>query len=109
MALVLGRIKMGSHDHSSHQRASRRCNRQHRTSCFEESIREGHSTRALVRDPDKARRLPAKADIVVSDVTRPETLSAAVAGIDGIVFTLAQIARAKLGQRPSTTAAYATS
>ena len=75
----------------------------------EESIREGYPTRALVRDPDKARRLPAKADIVVSDVTRPETLSAAVAGIDGIVFTLAQIARAKLGQRPSTTAAYATS
>jgi uncharacterized protein YbjT (DUF2867 family) len=75
----------------------------------EESIREGYPTRALVRDPDKARRLPAEADIVVGDVTRPETLSAAVAGIDGIVFTSAQMVPASPEQRPSTTAAYATS
>jgi uncharacterized protein YbjT (DUF2867 family) len=63
----------------------------------EESIREGYPTRALVRDPDKARRLPAEADIVVGDVTRPETLSAAVAGIDGIVFTLGSDGAGKTG------------
>jgi uncharacterized protein YbjT (DUF2867 family) len=50
-----------------------------------------------VRDPDKARRLPAEADIVVGDVTRPETLSAAVAGIDGIVFTLGSDGAGKTG------------
>jgi uncharacterized protein YbjT (DUF2867 family) len=63
----------------------------------EESIREGYPTRALVRDPDNARRLPAEADIVVGDVTRPETLSAAVAGIDGIVFTLGSDGAGKTG------------
>ena len=62
-----------------------------------ESIREGYPTRALVRDPDKARHLPAEADIVVGDVTRPETLSAAVAGIDGIVFTLGSDGAGKTG------------
>jgi uncharacterized protein YbjT (DUF2867 family) len=63
----------------------------------EESIREAYPTRALVRDPDKARRLPAEADIVVGDVTRPETLSAAVNGIDGIVFTLGSDGAGKIG------------
>jgi uncharacterized protein YbjT (DUF2867 family) len=75
----------------------------------EESIREGYSTRALVRDPDKARRLPAEADIVVGDVTRPETLSAAGAGSTALCSPSAQMAPARWGQRPSTTAAYATS
>jgi uncharacterized protein YbjT (DUF2867 family) len=63
----------------------------------EESIRGGYPTRALVRDPDNARRLPAEAEIVVGDVTRPETLSAAVAGIDGIVFTLGSDGAGKTG------------
>jgi uncharacterized protein YbjT (DUF2867 family) len=63
----------------------------------EESIREGYPTRALVRDPDKARRLRGEADIVVGDVTRPDTLSAAVAGIDGIVFTLGSDGAGKIG------------
>ena len=63
----------------------------------EESIREGYPTRALVRDPDKARPLRGEADIVVGDVTRPDTLSAAVAGIDGIVFTLGSDGAGKIG------------
>jgi uncharacterized protein YbjT (DUF2867 family) len=63
----------------------------------EESIRQGYPTRALVRDPDKARWLPAEADIVVGDVTRPDTLSAAVAGIDAIVFTLGSDGAGKIG------------
>jgi uncharacterized protein YbjT (DUF2867 family) len=63
----------------------------------EESIREGYPTRALVRDPDKARRLPAEADIVVGDVTRSDTLPAAVAGIDAVVFTLGSDGAGKIG------------
>jgi uncharacterized protein YbjT (DUF2867 family) len=63
----------------------------------EDSIREGYPTRALVRDPDRARRLPAETDIVVGDVTQPDTLSAAVAGIDGIVYTLGSDGAGKIG------------
>ncbi len=44
----------------------------------EEAIRHGYTTRALVRDPGKARRLPSDADVIVGDVTRPDTLPAAV-------------------------------
>ena len=47
----------------------------------EEAIRQGYTTRALVRDAGKARRLPSDADVIVGDVTRPDTLPAAVAGI----------------------------
>ena len=46
----------------------------------EEALRQGYATRALVRDLGKARRLPAAAEIVVGDVTLPETLTAAVDG-----------------------------
>jgi NAD(P)H-binding len=41
-----------------------------------------------VRDRDKARVLPADAELVVGDVARLETLPAAVAGIDAVVLTL---------------------
>ncbi|MHB9863661.1 SDR family oxidoreductase [Streptomyces sp. YIM S03343] len=54
-----------------------------------ESIARGHTTRALVRDAAKARRrLPAETQIAVADVTRPGTLSQAVAGVDAVVLTL---------------------
>jgi uncharacterized protein YbjT (DUF2867 family) len=53
----------------------------------EEAIRAGHAVRVLVRNPGKARRLPPEAQVVVGDVTRPETLSGAVEGVDAIVFT----------------------
>ncbi len=53
-----------------------------------EAIREGHSVRALVRDARKAHQLPREAQVVVGDVTRPETLPDAVAGTDEVVFTL---------------------
>ncbi|MEU2265468.1 SDR family oxidoreductase [Streptomyces olindensis] len=54
-----------------------------------ESIARGYTTRALVRDAAKAgRQLPGEAQIAVADVTRPETLSKAVAGVDAIVLTL---------------------
>jgi uncharacterized protein YbjT (DUF2867 family) len=53
----------------------------------EEAIRQGHAVRALVRNPGKAHRLPPAAQVVRGDLTRPETLSAAVDGIDAVVFT----------------------
>ena len=37
----------------------------------EEAHRQGHSFRALMRSADKARRLPAKAEAVIGDLTRP--------------------------------------
>lgn len=54
----------------------------------EEAVRQGDSTRALVRDRGKARGLPADAEVVVGDVTRPDTLPAAVTGIEAVVLTL---------------------
>jgi uncharacterized protein YbjT (DUF2867 family) len=63
----------------------------------EEAIRNGYATRALVRDPAKARRLPAEADVVVGDVTRPDTLSRAVDGVDAVVFTLGSDGAGKTG------------
>ena len=53
----------------------------------EAALRQGHSVRALVRNADKARRLPGEADAIVGDLTCPDTLTAAVKDVDGIVFT----------------------
>jgi uncharacterized protein YbjT (DUF2867 family) len=63
----------------------------------EEAIRYGYATRALVRDPGKARRLPPETDVIVGDVTRPETLSPAVDGADAVVFTLGSDGAGKVG------------
>jgi uncharacterized protein YbjT (DUF2867 family) len=63
----------------------------------EEAIRYGYAKRALVRDPAKARILPPEADVVVGDVTRPETLSRAVAGVDAVVFKLGSDGAGKVG------------
>ena len=65
----------------------------------EEAIRYGYATRALVRDRDKARRLPPEADVVVGDVTRPATLSRAVDGADAVVFTLGSVGAAGGAER----------
>ena len=53
----------------------------------EEALRQGHTVRALARDPRKARPLLPGAEVVVGDLTRAETLAAAVQGADAIVFT----------------------
>jgi len=63
----------------------------------DEAIRQGHSVRALVRDSRKARQLHPEARVIVGDVTRPETLSDAVAGVDAIVFTLGSDGGGKVG------------
>ncbi|WP_069628762.1 SDR family oxidoreductase [Streptomyces niveus] len=54
-----------------------------------EALARGHTVRALVRDTAKGARVLAKeAELVVGDVTRPETLIGAVDGADAIVLTL---------------------
>ncbi|MER8073035.1 SDR family oxidoreductase [Streptomyces sp. NPDC094034] len=54
-----------------------------------ELLAHGHTTRALVRNTARAKRLlPPEAEIIVADVTRPDTLTAAVDGVDGVVLTL---------------------
>jgi uncharacterized protein YbjT (DUF2867 family) len=62
-----------------------------------EAIRQGYTARALVRDRDRARRLPAEARVVVGDLTRPDTLSAAVDGVDAVVFTHGSDRAGKVG------------
>lgn len=52
-----------------------------------EALRLGHNVRALVRNQSKARELPQDAQIVIGDLTRPETLDIAVDAVDAIVFT----------------------
>jgi uncharacterized protein YbjT (DUF2867 family) len=54
-----------------------------------ESLRRGYEVRALVRTPSRAKELlPPNVELVVGDVTKPETLGPAVEGIDAIVLTL---------------------
>lgn len=53
----------------------------------EEAVKKGHVTRALVRDSRSARRLLSGAELVVGDLTRSDTLTAAVDGVNAIVFT----------------------
>jgi uncharacterized protein YbjT (DUF2867 family) len=63
----------------------------------EEAVRQGYRTRALVRDPARAGQLPPEAELVVGDVTRPDTLPAAVDGVDAVVFTLGSDGAGKVG------------
>ncbi len=54
-----------------------------------QALEQGYAVRALVRDPAKARRLlPAQAELVVGEVTRPESLGRVVSDVDAVVFTL---------------------
>jgi uncharacterized protein YbjT (DUF2867 family) len=62
-----------------------------------EAIRQGYAVRALVRTASKARQLPPEAQVVLGDVTRPETLADAVDGIDAVVFTLGSDGGGKTG------------
>jgi uncharacterized protein YbjT (DUF2867 family) len=52
-----------------------------------EVIRQGHALRVLVRDLARGGQLPASAERLVGDLTRPKTLIPAVDGMDAIVFT----------------------
>jgi uncharacterized protein YbjT (DUF2867 family) len=63
----------------------------------EEALRQGHAVRALVRSLGKARLLPSEAQVVLGDVTRPDTLTGAVEGVDAVVFTLGSDGSGRLG------------
>jgi uncharacterized protein YbjT (DUF2867 family) len=52
-----------------------------------EALAKGHEVRALVRNVARASRLPA-VETAVGDVTKPETLAAALEGIDAVVLTV---------------------
>lgn len=53
-----------------------------------EALQQGYAVRALVRDQSRAARiLPEGVDLVIGDLTRPDTLGPAVAEVDAIVFT----------------------
>jgi uncharacterized protein YbjT (DUF2867 family) len=51
-----------------------------------EALRQGHGVRALVRNVGRAHALAQEAQCVVGDLTQAQTLSAAVEGINAIVF-----------------------
>jgi uncharacterized protein YbjT (DUF2867 family) len=63
----------------------------------DEAVRQGYAVRALVRDPATARQLPPGTQVIVGDVTRPQTLVDAVRGVDAVVFTLGSDGAAKVG------------
>ena len=52
-----------------------------------EALGRGYETRALVRDSAQAGLFPDGVQLVVGDLTRAETLSGAVEGVTGIIFT----------------------
>ncbi|MFL6448033.1 MAG: SDR family oxidoreductase [Bryobacteraceae bacterium] len=52
-----------------------------------EAIEQGHRVSALVRNREKARNLPTKTEVVVGDLTRPDSLADVVHGINAVVFT----------------------
>jgi len=63
----------------------------------DEAIRDGHTVRALVRSRGKGDQLPRGVQAVIGDVTRPETLAAAVEGVAAVVFTLGSGGSGKVG------------
>jgi len=63
----------------------------------EEALKRGHDVRALVRSPVKALKLSKLAQVVVGDVTKPDTLLAAVDGVNAIVFTLGADGQGRVG------------
>jgi len=63
----------------------------------EEAARQRHAVRALVRNSAKGPRLPSEAQVVIGDVTRPDTLRGLTDGVDAIVFTLGSDGLGKVG------------
>nr|WP_315425803.1 SDR family oxidoreductase [uncultured Albidiferax sp.] len=61
------------------------------------ALGQGHAVRALVRDPERATALPVQAEFAVGDLTKMETLKAAIVGMDAIVFTHGSTGGGKAG------------
>jgi uncharacterized protein YbjT (DUF2867 family) len=53
----------------------------------EQSLRRGYETRALIRSPEQGGLFSHEAQIVFGDLTRVDSLKAAVDGSDAVVFT----------------------
>lgn len=51
------------------------------------ALEHGYAVRALVRDAGNAGRFPPETETIVGDLTRADTLSQAVEGVDAIIFT----------------------
>lgn len=62
-----------------------------------EAIRQGCAVRALVHNRAKAGQLSPEAQVVIGDVTQPNTLSRTTDGISAIVFTLGSDGAGKTG------------
>jgi len=54
-------------------------------------LERGYAVRAMVRNPDKSRDLGAGVELVTADVTKPETLAAAVKGADYVLSTIGAV------------------
>lgn len=65
----------------------------------DEALKRGYRVRAMVRDPARAREFPSGVQRILGDLTRSETLTEAVAGIDAIVFTHGSDGGGKTGAR----------
>lgn len=52
-----------------------------------EAIRQGFRTRALVRDASRAGALADGAEVVIGDLTQPDSLGAALDGVDAVILT----------------------
>ena len=52
-----------------------------------EAARQGHTVRALVRNPSRAGHLDPAAELAVGDLTDADSLVTAVDGVDAVVFT----------------------
>jgi uncharacterized protein YbjT (DUF2867 family) len=63
----------------------------------DEALRRGHAVRALLRTAEKAHTINAQAQVIIGDVTRPDTLRDAVDGVDAIVFALGSNGLGKAG------------
>ena len=50
------------------------------------ALRHGYTVRALVRNRDSAPKWPPQIEVVAGDLTRPQSLSRAVAEIDAVIF-----------------------
>jgi uncharacterized protein YbjT (DUF2867 family) len=63
----------------------------------DEAIQQGYAVRALVRSSSKGSQLPHEVQLVIGDVTHPDTIDKAVDGVDAIVFTLGSDGAGKVG------------
>jgi uncharacterized protein YbjT (DUF2867 family) len=62
-----------------------------------EALQKGYAVRALARSAEKARQLPREVQWSIGDLTRPDTLIAAVHNIDAVVFTHGSDGGGKVG------------